>query len=44
MALISSGKIDRKPLITHRFALEDASQAYETQMQANEAVKVVLTP
>ncbi len=44
MALISSGKIDRKPLITHRFALEEASQAYETQMQANEAVKVVLTP
>ena len=44
MALISSGKIDRKPLITHRFALEQASQAYETQMQANEAVKVVLTP
>ena len=44
MALISSGKIDRKPLITHRFSLEQASQAYETQMQANEAVKVVLTP
>jgi 2-desacetyl-2-hydroxyethyl bacteriochlorophyllide A dehydrogenase len=44
MSLISSGKIDRKPLITHRFALEEASQAYETQMQANEAVKVVLTP
>lgn len=44
MELISSGKIDRKPLITHRFALEEASQAYETQMQANEAVKVVLTP
>jgi 2-desacetyl-2-hydroxyethyl bacteriochlorophyllide A dehydrogenase len=44
MALISSGKIDRKPLITHRFTLEEASKAYETQMQANEAVKVVLTP
>lgn len=44
MALISSGKIDRKPLITHRFALEEASLAYETQMQASEAVKVILTP
>ena len=44
MALISSGKIDRKPLITHRFALEDASLAYETQMRAEEAVKVLLTP
>jgi threonine dehydrogenase-like Zn-dependent dehydrogenase len=44
MELISTRKIDRKPLITHRFALEDASQAYETQIQANEAVKVVLTP
>jgi 2-desacetyl-2-hydroxyethyl bacteriochlorophyllide A dehydrogenase len=42
--LISSGSIDRKPLITHTFSLEEASTAYETQLQAEEAIKVVLTP
>jgi len=42
--LISSGTIDRKPLITHTFPLEEASTAYETQLQAEEAIKVVLTP
>ena len=44
MELISSGKIDRKPLITHKFSLEDASEAYDTQLKAEEAVKVLLTP
>ncbi len=42
--LIRSGEIDRKPLISHTFSLEDASEAYETQLQAEEAIKVVLTP
>ncbi len=42
--LISSGEIDRKPLISHTFSLEDASEAYETQLREEEAVKVVLTP
>jgi 2-desacetyl-2-hydroxyethyl bacteriochlorophyllide A dehydrogenase len=42
--LISSGKIDRRPLITHTFSLEEASKGYETQLQAEEAIKVVLTP
>ena len=42
--LISSGKIDRKPLISHTFQLEDASKAYETQLLAEEAVKVMFTP
>jgi 2-desacetyl-2-hydroxyethyl bacteriochlorophyllide A dehydrogenase len=42
--LISSGEIDRKPLISHTFSLEEASKAYETQLQAEEAIKVVLTP
>lgn len=44
MELIGSGKVDRKPLITHRFPLEEASRAYETQLNAEEAIKVVLTP
>jgi 2-desacetyl-2-hydroxyethyl bacteriochlorophyllide A dehydrogenase len=42
--LIGSGEIDRKPLISHTFSLEDASEAYETQLQEAEAIKVVLTP
>jgi len=42
--LISSGRIDRKPLISHSFSLEDADKAYETQLQEEEAIKVVLTP
>ena len=42
--LIASGEIDRKPLVSHTFALEDASKAYETQLKAEEAIKVVFTP
>ena len=42
--LINSGEIDRKPLISHTFSLEDARDAYETQLQAEEAIKVLLTP
>lgn len=42
--LIGSGEIDRKPLVSHTFSLEDAAEAYETQLQEEEAIKVVLTP
>jgi 2-desacetyl-2-hydroxyethyl bacteriochlorophyllide A dehydrogenase len=42
--LISSGEIDRKPLISHTFSLQDAGKAYETQLQEEEAIKVVLPP
>ena len=42
--LIASGKIDRKPLVSHTFTLEQASEAYETQLVAEEAIKVVFTP
>jgi 2-desacetyl-2-hydroxyethyl bacteriochlorophyllide A dehydrogenase len=42
--LIDSGKIDRRPLISHRFGLNDASDAYETQLQAEAAIKVMITP
>ncbi len=44
MELIQSGKVDRKPLITHEFPLEKASDAYETQLRTEEAIKVVLKP
>jgi len=42
--LISSGKIDRKPLISHKFPLEQAKEAYDTQLNADEAVKVMIMP
>ena len=42
--LIRAGKIDRMPLVSHQFPLEQASNAYETQLLADEAVKVVFTP
>ena len=42
--LINSGKIDRKPLISHEFSLEDAAEAYATQDSADSAIKVMLTP
>jgi threonine dehydrogenase-like Zn-dependent dehydrogenase len=42
--LISSGQIDRKPLISHEYALEDAAEAYATQDSADTAIKVMLVP
>jgi len=43
-SLIRTGAINRKPLISHTFTLEHASEAYETQLRAEEAIKVVFTP
>lgn len=44
LELINSGAVDRSPLVTHRFGLEAASEAYETQLHAEEAIKVMFTP
>jgi len=44
LQLIASGKVNRKPLITHEFPLEQASEAYETQCRTDEAVKVLIKP
>ena len=44
LELIRSGKVDRKPLITHEFPLEKAKEAYETQLRAEEAIKVLFKP
>lgn len=44
LELISSGKVDRKPLISHEFPLEQASEAYATQASADTAIKVMLIP
>jgi threonine dehydrogenase-like Zn-dependent dehydrogenase len=42
--MMGSGDIDRKPLITHQFPLDRAREAYETQLKADEAVKVMINP
>jgi 2-desacetyl-2-hydroxyethyl bacteriochlorophyllide A dehydrogenase len=44
LELICTGKIDRKPLISNRFPLDQAREAYETQLNADAAVKVMLIP
>ena len=44
LELLGSGKIDRKPLITHEFPLDKAKEAYETQLNTEEAIKVLIKP
>jgi len=42
--LMRSGKVDRKQLISHEFPLDQAREAYETQLNAEEAIKVLIKP
>ena len=42
--LIASGQVDRKPLITHRYALSEASEAFEAQLNTTETLKAVIQP
>jgi 2-desacetyl-2-hydroxyethyl bacteriochlorophyllide A dehydrogenase len=44
LRLISTGEIDRKPLISHEFSLEEAAEAYATQASTDTAIKVMLVP
>ena len=44
LELIASGKVDVKPLVTHRYKLEETLAAFQTAKdQADGAVKVVIT-
>jgi L-iditol 2-dehydrogenase len=40
--LIESGRIKAKELITHRFKLKDAAEAFKTAMESAESLKVVI--
>jgi 2-desacetyl-2-hydroxyethyl bacteriochlorophyllide A dehydrogenase len=42
--LVQSGRVDRKPLISHEYTLDDAPLAFATQAQPDAAVKVLLKP
>jgi alcohol dehydrogenase len=45
MAVISSGRIDLKPLVTHRFKLDDIEAAYDLfSHQRDGVLKVAITP
>ena len=42
--LIRSGKADTRPFVTHRFSLDEAGQAFRTQLEDRDAIKVMITP
>jgi L-iditol 2-dehydrogenase len=45
VSLLSSGKVNLKPLVTHSFSLDDVSEAFKTfQERIGGAIKVVVTP
>jgi len=41
--LLASGRVDLKPLITHRFKIEDSDIGFKT-LQRREGMKVLIVP
>ena len=45
MTVVASGRVDLKPLVTHRFRLDDIEDAYELfSHQRDGVMKVAITP
>ena len=44
IALVASGAVDVKPLISHHFELADVAQAFRTALSGSDAVKVLIHP
>jgi alcohol dehydrogenase len=45
MEVIASGRVDTRPLVTHRFKLDDIEAAYDLFSHQREGVlKVAITP
>jgi threonine dehydrogenase-like Zn-dependent dehydrogenase len=45
MAIVSSGRVDLGPLVTHRFKLDDIEDAYDLFAHQRDGVlKVAITP
>ena len=42
LAMIASGKVNVKPLITHRYKLQDSVKAFET-VASGEGIKVMIS-
>ena len=42
--LLQSGKVNTKPLITHEFPLDKTKEAFEIQLGAEDAIKVLVKP
>ncbi len=41
---METGQVDTLPLVTHQFKLDDIQKAFETQIKADNAVKVLVRP
>jgi alcohol dehydrogenase len=45
MRVVASGRVDLRPLVTHRFKLEDVERAYDLFANQRDGVlKVAITP
>lgn len=44
IALVQTGRIDRKPLLSHTYPLTEAPEAFVTQSQPDAAIKVLIKP
>lgn len=44
LQLMRSGMVDRRRLITHEFPLDQAKEAFETQLRVDDAIKVIMKP
>ena len=42
--LVRSGKIDREPLVSHAFPLDQAPEAFATQAKPGAAIKTLIKP
>jgi len=42
--LLQTGKVDTKPLISHEFPLDQAKEAFDIALEADNAIKVILKP
>ena len=42
--LLRNAKVSAKPMITHRFSLDQAAEAFRTQLQDPRAIKVLIVP